>query len=383
MLLEYATTTAPRSALVAEIVSTIEPWADEWRALCAEGACDQPFLRPEWIAAYLRAFAAKQKPLILTARRNGQLRAVLPLLEECAFLHGLPIRKLRSAANAHSCRFDLIHGASDREEAVRAIWDLLKRRRGWDVIELEDVPAGGAGELLLRLAEADGFRGGQWERAPGSYLSLLALPEATDCDEVLPTLVSSKLRKSLRYYQRKLESQGTLQFRHIAYDDPHSLEQFYQLERAGWKGRAGTAIACDAATRQFYDDVARAATQHGYFSLYALELNQRPIAMQYCLSYDGRLHLLKPAFDEAFSEYSPGHLITYEVLRDLISRGFREYDFLSPHSEWKGRWAKSLRGQSACYIFRRGWRGALLHAWKFRVAQMARKWKSQRSRDDA
>lgn len=377
MLLKYATTSAAlHAALVAEIVSAIDPLTDEWRALCAEGACDQPFFRPEWIAAYLRAFAGNQTPLIVTARKNGRLRAVLPLLEERGFLHGLPVRKWRSAANAHSCRFDLIHGLSDREEAVRAIWALLKRQAGWDVIELEDVPVGGAGELLVQWAAAEGYRGDQWTRPPGSYLSL---PEATDetSEHLLPTLVSSKLRKSLRYYQRKLESQGTLQFRHIANDDPQQLESFYQLERAGWKGQAGTAIACAAATRQFYDDVARAATKHGYFSLYSLEFNQRPIAMQYCLTYGGRLHLLKPAFDEGFSAYSPGHLITYEVLRHLLVQGVREYDFLSPHSEWKGRWAQSLRAQSSCYIFRRGFIGHALHAWKFRVLLRARQLKQR------
>ncbi|MBS1809106.1 MAG: GNAT family N-acetyltransferase [Acidobacteria bacterium] len=380
MLLEYATTTIAPSALIAEISSTInEDLAEEWRALCAEGPCDQPFFRPEWITAYGRAFAPEKKLLVLTVRSAGHLRAVLPLLEERASLHGVPVRKLRSAANAHSCRFDVIHGAVDREDAVQSCWNLLKRTSGWDVIELEDVPAGGAGESLLRLAAADGFHCGQWSRPPGSYL---ALPEAANCDDVLPTLVSSKLRKSLRYYQRKLESQGTLQFRRIAENDLTSLEQFYQLEHAGWKGRAGTAIACDAATRQFYDDVAHVATQHGYFSLYSLELNQRPIAMQYCLNDGGRLYLLKPAFDEAFSAYSPGHLITYEVLRDLISRGFREYDFLSPHSEWKGRWAQTLRAQSTCYVFRRGLVGTLLHTWKFQVAQTARQLKGKWKQDD-
>src|SRR5262245_18652163 len=63
-------------------VEIIERLAEEWRALCAEGPCDQPFFRPEWIAAYVRAFAPEKKLLILTTRLDGRLRAVLPMVKE-------------------------------------------------------------------------------------------------------------------------------------------------------------------------------------------------------------------------------------------------------------------------------------------------------------
>ena len=39
-------------------VELLDGVGDEWRDLCQEGACDQPFFRPEWIASSIRAFAA-------------------------------------------------------------------------------------------------------------------------------------------------------------------------------------------------------------------------------------------------------------------------------------------------------------------------------------
>ena len=45
--LEQSTT--PRSSEAS--VDVIDRIAPEWRALCAEGSHDEPFYRPEWIAA--------------------------------------------------------------------------------------------------------------------------------------------------------------------------------------------------------------------------------------------------------------------------------------------------------------------------------------------
>ncbi len=59
-------------------VDVVESIADEWRELCAEAHNDQPFFRPEWVGTYLRAFAPRKPTLLITARVDGRLKAVLP-----------------------------------------------------------------------------------------------------------------------------------------------------------------------------------------------------------------------------------------------------------------------------------------------------------------
>lgn len=348
--------------------------ATEWQTLCAEGPCDQPFFRPEWIGAYLQAFAPDKKLVVVTARLNGKLRAVLPLIEERAFLHGLPVRKLRSPSNVHSCRFDLIHGATDDTEAIQGIWNWLKQKTNWDVIELEDVPEGGACEALMQCADNEKYRCGKWEKPASPYLAMPAV-EPEKMDETLQLLLRSSLRKSLRKDRRKLEAQGPLQLVRLTDFQPAQLAAFYQLEAAGWKGKAGTAIACAAQTKHFYDQVASFTATGGEFSLYSLVQNGHAIAMQYCLTSKGFCYLLKPTYDEQFSQYSPGSLLMEDILRDLLARGFWECDFMSPPSEWKKQWANGQRTQSSCYIFRRGLLGQALHAWKFQIVLHARQLK--------
>ncbi|MER3438126.1 MAG: hypothetical protein C4346_11365, partial [Chloroflexota bacterium] len=71
----------------------IDQIAPAWRALCDEGPCADPFFRPEWIGAYLRHLEPDARVVLITAWRNGSLRAVLPLIEERTRFFGVPLRR--------------------------------------------------------------------------------------------------------------------------------------------------------------------------------------------------------------------------------------------------------------------------------------------------
>jgi CelD/BcsL family acetyltransferase involved in cellulose biosynthesis len=83
-------------------VEVVEHLADEWRDLCKEAVDDQPFYRPEWIAAHIRAFAPQAKVVLLTVRSEGKLLFVLPLVQEWSVFAGVPLRKLRGPVNSHA-----------------------------------------------------------------------------------------------------------------------------------------------------------------------------------------------------------------------------------------------------------------------------------------
>jgi CelD/BcsL family acetyltransferase involved in cellulose biosynthesis len=232
------------------------------------------------------------------------------------------------------------------------------------------VPEGGASESLLSLASSDGHSTGQWKMSPGPYIALTG--QVTTLEEALKH-TKSKFRYSVRRRQRKLEEEGELRLSSTTDADQTELERFYQLERAGWKGEEGTAIACAAETRKFYDGVARSASRFGYLSLYRLDCGERTVAMHYGLTHGGRYFLLKPAYDEQFSHGAPGHVITSEVLRELLAQGAKEFDFLMPQMEWKLEWATAARPHAFCYIFARGFVGWALHTYKFRLRPLRNK----------
>jgi hypothetical protein len=158
-------------------IEVIERWADEWRNLCNEAADDQPFYRPEWIAAHVRAFSPRAKIVLLTVSSEGKLLFVLPLLQEWSVFSGVPLRKLRAPVNSHSCRFDAVrHSGSQGDAAVVAAWSYLQNLRGWDLLEMQDVPEGSTISALALAASRNGFHAVPVPNLSNPYVPIPADP---------------------------------------------------------------------------------------------------------------------------------------------------------------------------------------------------------------
>jgi CelD/BcsL family acetyltransferase involved in cellulose biosynthesis len=341
----------------------IEAIGEEWSALCGRRVPDEPFYRPEWIGAYLAAFAPAARVAVIAARTAEGLVGVLPLISEVAPLGGIPARKLRSAGNAHTCRFELVCAPEVSADAVaRTVLEALLAEPGWDVLELDNAPRGGAAWRLAQLASNAGCRTHAVEALSPPYLDLASC--GGDRDRLLGRL-DAKFRANLRRRLRKLEAHGAVALARCG-DSEHALEQFYALERAGWKGGEGSAIACSAGARRFYDCIALDAARRGELRVYTLECGSRAAAMYLGLYAGGRYYLLKTAYDETVRECSPGQLLTHEALGDLLAAGCTAFDFLGGQMPWKSEWSPQARVLDDLYVFR-GPAGQALHALRFRV----------------
>jgi CelD/BcsL family acetyltransferase involved in cellulose biosynthesis len=346
------------SAVLEGGVELIDRLGREWLELCSEGPCNEPFYRPEWVAAYLRAFEPKSRLVVATARVNGRLRAVLPLIRERGRLYGMPVRRLRSAANSHSCRFDFVHGVGDAAQAARAVWRALQILEDWDVIELCNVPTEGAARLLLAAAHTDGHLTGASVRTGMPYLTLPAY--GSDPETALAHL-SPRHRRTLRSNRRKLGELGPVRLMRIERPRQHELERFYELERSGWKGARGIAIACAPETRRFFDELARLTGLRGSVTLWALECGRDAVAMQYGVTYGWTYFGLRTAYDYRFAGYSPGHLLMDVLVRDALARGLRAVDFTSGSDDFTSRWCSGESSFSSYHVFGKGLAARLLY----------------------
>ncbi len=340
--------------------------APEWNAL-AERIGNPLFGRHEFFRIWLDHFASRDNLHMLTLRDgSGRLTAVLPLLARQGHWHGLPCRELCAATNLHGCRFDML--ADEPAAAAAAFIDDLRQSGGWDLIRLMDVPAGGQAYALLREAAAAGLPTGRWGSIESPWL-----PLADGWDAVSQT-IDTKFRANVRRRRKRLEEKGRITVERI--DSPErldlALEEGFELEASGWKGRAGTAMLQDQATHGFYGELARQAVHSGRLALWFLRLDGHPIAFQFGLEHEGCYYLLKPAYDEAHRECSPGHLLMDEVLRDCCRRGLSEFDFLGPDMPWKHDWTERVRPHEWLFIFRDNRWGTLLHQLKFKIGPRVR-----------
>ena len=132
---------------------------DEWREFLDRVQNDSPYWRPEWILASLRAYSPQAKVAIVTVRQRGALCALLPLVEERGKFAGLPAGKLRTPLTTVGVGVDIPCAVSDPEQsgpeqdaAIALIWNALKAKKGWDVLELPSVFEGAAIERLSAFA---------------------------------------------------------------------------------------------------------------------------------------------------------------------------------------------------------------------------------------
>jgi CelD/BcsL family acetyltransferase involved in cellulose biosynthesis len=179
---------------------------------------------------------------------------------------------------------------------LRAPW---RTRRPAMLLELEGT--GDDGPVAHALDEAVEELGGvavRWETHERA--ALVRRPDGT----VAP-LSSSRLKR-VRRSRRALErAAGPVTVVDSA-GDPAAVERFLALEAAGWKGRAGTAMAVRPADAAFFREVCARFAAAGRLELRTLEVEAGPVAMQVALRAGDAVFHMKVAYDEAHGDHSPG-----------------------------------------------------------------------------
>jgi CelD/BcsL family acetyltransferase involved in cellulose biosynthesis len=338
----------------------------EWSEL-AHAAGEGPFLRHDFIRIWLDSFAPGGGWRLLLARdEGGKLRAALPLLSQRAPVCRVPVPQLLAAANAHSCRFDLL--TDDRQKAAAAFLPHLAEDPRWLALRLSDVPEDGSAWELWRSAKAAGYPVGTWESLRSPYI---LLPRSW---EEMQQRLHQKFRQNLRRRRKKLEEKGVVTLERYTQraELDARLDEGFALEQSGWKGQRGTAVAQDPTVSAFYRMLAHNAADRGELILYFLRVGGTAAAFHYGLSVGGRYYLLKPGYDESLKECSPGQLLMEEVVKDCITRGVTELDFLGPDMAWKRDWSERVRVHTWLYLFPKTSLGRLLHQAKFTWAPKAR-----------
>ncbi len=355
-------------------VEIIPALSAEWAGLCQEGGGTTPFLRPEWFTALVTNF--KKDVELFTARKNGKLRALLPLMRKRSRIHGLPVRKLQAVFNPNTPQYDLIHGAKtgERPEIVDAIWKMLESSKGWDVFECRLVRADSWLSELVRTAHARGFPTGVWPMDTAPFVEVPAI----QADGSISSFFSGKrkhLGKELARRFKRLEEKGAVDFVVSREYCPEMIERYLELESKGWKGQGGTAAIFDERSAGLLKEFANSMAANGDLLVYELRLESVTIAMSLNIRSGGRVFHWKTTYDEEFSRYSPGNLLFRHLLTECSANGVGEIDFLCPSLPYKTAWATGERDHVAFYIFRPAFIGRMSWIWKFRIISRLRKLK--------
>jgi CelD/BcsL family acetyltransferase involved in cellulose biosynthesis len=134
--------------------------------------------------------------------------------------------------------------------------------------------------------------------------------------------VRKKKRKELKRLAARLAEHGVVETRRLS--QPGEVrgwcDDFLALERSGWKGRAGSALASRRDTADFFCDMLAGAHAAGRLDMLRIDLDGQAVAMLVNFITPPGSFSFKIAFDEDYARFSPGVLVQIENLQ-LLGRG--------------------------------------------------------------
>lgn len=337
-----------------------------WNEVAEAAGLDHPFLEHAWIRTWWECFGAGSALHILVLKSGDQTVAIAPLILTPIRMWGIPVRRLGFFYNAHVPRADFLI-AQRADDVYRAIWSHVRRSGDWDLLQLCQLPEGSATlEAMSGLARADGCPVVTWRSGASPYL-----PLRDSWDRYLGGL-PVKHRANLRNRFKRLTAIGPVELETMTSGGTlaGAMDAGLTLEAAAWKGKACTAIASNPRVARFYSTLARRAAECGWMRLNFLQAGPQPVAFGYSLCYKNRIYSLKIGYDPAYSPYSPSTLLLSLILQDAFEQGISEYDFLGDAADWKSQWTQQARPHDWLFVFRRSFKGRLLHLIKARLVPL-------------
>lgn len=337
----------------------LEALAPEWHELPGPGI--DPLLSHAWFAAAAAALHSDDRLCVLTLRREGRLAAVAPLVEVtrggARHLEFIGSRGLYEPSG-------LLHRDAEtlRELCVAVIGLRLPAA-------LLRMTASGPGQNALRAA---------------SRRRALLVPVAS------PPCILADLRPGWQAYlatrdrhvlseiarrKRRLAALGAVEFEMrapAAASADAAIAEAVDVEADGWKGRSRSAMRHNSRIHAFVRDVAGRFAAQGALRVAFLRCAGVAVAMRIMIEWNDRLWAVKTGYRESARRYSPGMLITHDVLELACSRGLAAFEFLGSGDALQPAWGTGTRSlQSAvCYPY------SLRGAWTLvvdAVSSMARR----------
>lgn len=283
-----------------------------WDALAQWASEPNPFYESWYLLPSLEALDPDGAVTLLAFEVDGQLAGLLPLIRGRSY-YGHPLPHCCNWVHANCfLGTPLVMRGLERHFWRHVLEWCDAHPRLALFLHLVAMPA--TGPLHHALTQVLTERARPAARVMTEERALLAPAGAVD--DCRANSLSPGKRKELRRQHRRLAEEGEIAL--VRQADAHDIEgwiaAFLALEACGWKGRAGSAIACDAAHVHLFTHALTRAALAGRLERLALTLDGRPIAMLANFLAPPGAFSYKTAFDEDYARFSPGVLLQRENL---------------------------------------------------------------------
>jgi CelD/BcsL family acetyltransferase involved in cellulose biosynthesis len=324
---------------VAELrVERRNTWAAGWNELLEKSAADTVFLTEEWLTSWWDAYRGSRELVLLYCFDGDELVGIAPFClvpVRTELQVSLSVLRIVGDGTFDSDHLDFISAPGQEVRVVRAVFDwLTSNGHVWDLLELGSVRE--TSPTMVAIAHELGARG--WRsRSRTEDHAIISLP---DTWEKYLAQLSSQMRSSVRRKERSLVAEHAVVFTlcEREADIPRYLEQLFLMHADRWQARGQRGSFENDGRRALYDAIARRALARGWLHLGLLEVDGEPAAVEFGLCYHRRHVFLQSGFATKLGPLSVGVVCKSHVLRSLIAKGVRSYDFLHGGDAYKQKW---------------------------------------------
>lgn len=313
----------------------LEALAPEWDALLQEVQDPCVFQTLPWLQAWLDVYDPG-RIVILTARRQGQLVGVLPMIRQRTDARGLYLTRVAPLAPGISDYQSPLVAAGQDAEVLPALWDAAARALGGGVYWFPHQPETGAALPVLRQYLAR--RG--WPVFEESEMAPRIRFPASWAD--LEKRWTASWRKDVRRQRKRLEEQagGPLEiWQPASAAEGHPvLDEFFRVHDHKWVEQGFPGIFADVRVRDHFH--AMLSRLHGrglHFS--TLRCGGVDISYHFGFLYAGWLCWYRPSFRYQYQVYSPSKVHIGMLMEQGHAAGWKGFDFLLGDEGYKLQWA--------------------------------------------
>jgi CelD/BcsL family acetyltransferase involved in cellulose biosynthesis len=313
-------------AEIVEDIGALPALKGAWAAL-ADRARARPFQEPAWSTAWLatRGAADGYRPMVAVLRAGERLIGVLPLARRR--YHG--VRLLEWAGVGTLDYADaLVDPSVGRPAALRAMWQAVRLRGGFDVVRLGQVRSDAACVDLIEELGA---------RVEGDAPAF-AVPVAWADGQAWLRSLPKRSRQAVTYGLRRLAGEGVAFRVGEAAGSRTELLDALLRQKLAWHEATGLeGLAIKPGGAEFVRTLAEAMAARGMLHLSALRSDEAVVACHLGFVRDGVLYYYLPTYDRAFAKHGPGHLLLSCLLMWCCDNGLRRLDLLVGPEPYKLR----------------------------------------------
>jgi CelD/BcsL family acetyltransferase involved in cellulose biosynthesis len=320
---------------------------ETWCALQARCPRATPYQTWEWNEAWWRHFGSRKRARLLLfyadhssegdhSRNRNEPVGIAPLYTSWHL--GTPVRRLAWMGTGVADYLEPLACPQHEAQVTLALLQHLESAlRGWDIADLQQLRPDAP---LLQNARAN-------PRHAQSILPMepcpyLVLPPTW---EQFTARLGKKLRSNLGYSERLLHK--TFADFHLSSADADTREAgmtaLFELHQRRWNARWLPGVLGSRRVQAFHREVAARFLERGWLRLHLLHADGDCRAALYCFAHQGRTSYYLGGFAPDYARFSLGTLLTGRAIRQAITEGHIEFDFLRGAEPYKYRWQPEQR----------------------------------------